>query len=769
MRPRLSSAPTRRFAVARAVPVLFALAAIAGPADAAGSPPKPPNRQAASRLAAATFEVKRATSAVRVDGVLDEPAWVHATRIPLPYEYQPGDNVPPPVKTDCLVTYDEHTLYVGFRAYDPNPSDIRSHLMARDDINTFVEDDHVGILIDAFNDERRAFQFRVNPAGVQADAINSEIDQSEDWSWDAIWRSAARIDEHGYTVEIAIPFNQIRFPAAVGGLTWGFEAFRSYPRSVRHRIASHPTDRNLSCGFCQMNKLTGIVGITPGHNIEIDPTMTVHRSDTREDVSSGPVVRGPISAQPGATVRWSVTPSAIVNATVNPDFSQVEADVAQLDVNTRFALFYPEKRPFFLEGSDFFSTPEQVVFTRTVADPQGGLKLTSKSGPNAVGVFVTRDRINNLILPSNQASDLATIDEPVTGAVLRFRRDVGTGSTIGLLYAGREGDGYHNRLVGPDAFVRLSSTDTGRAQFAYAATAYPRSFVAGRSTAAATAAGADAYAEYQHFARFWTWDVTYNDRAPGFRADSGFIPRVDLRALTGMVQRRFWGSADRAFTTIDVGLDASTTRDHAGTLTDQSVGPFVQYTGPQQSLFYITVTRDKERFAGVTYDLTRAKVNFTLKPGAQTSIGLTGQAGDAIDYVNGRPARILALGPTLEYKVGAPLNLQFSDNLERLTVAPGRLYTANLGQARIVYHFNTRTFVRAIVQFTNIDRDADLFLAPTPSRARTLFSQYLFSYELNPQTVLLVGYSDSYQGLSAVPFAQTGRTFFVKMGYAWLL
>jgi hypothetical protein len=243
-----------------------------------------------------------------------------------------------------------------------------------------------------------------------------------------------------------------------------------------------------------------------------------------------------------------------------------------------------------------------------------------------------------------------------------------------------------------------------------------------------------------------------------------------VRTLTGTLQRRFWGDAHRRFTTFDVGATASQTHDHDGVLTDQSVGPYVQYTGPQQSLFYVTVTQDRERFTGVTYDrLTRGKMTFSVKPGGALSLAVIVEAGDAIDFANAQPARRVAVGPYIEYKVGSPLNIQFSHNLERLSVARGWLFTANLAQTRIVYHFGVRTFVRAILQYTDVARETSLFVEPADSRTRRLFSQYLFSYKLNPQSVLLVGYSDTYQGLTAVPLGRTNRTIFVKVGYAWLL
>jgi len=153
------------------------------------------------------FEVPRAVSEIDIDGELNEPAWQDAAVIRLDYEWFPGNNSQPPVETEGLVTYDDSWLYVAFRAHDPEPRRVRAHLMARDEINTFVQDDHVTIMLDTFNDERRAFQFRVNPLGVQADAIFSEVDGIEDWSWDMIWASAGKITNDGYVVEISFPFD----------------------------------------------------------------------------------------------------------------------------------------------------------------------------------------------------------------------------------------------------------------------------------------------------------------------------------------------------------------------------------------------------------------------------------------------------------------------------------------------------------------------------------------------------------------------------------
>ena len=187
--------------------------------------------------------------------------------------------MPPPVETECLVTYDAKNLYVAFRAHDPKPADIRAHLMDRDDTDTLIQDDHVGVMIDTFNDERRAFQFRVNPLGVQADAVFSEQDGVEDFSWDMMWNAVGRITGDGYIVEMAFPLKQLRFKAGEGAQIWGFEAFRSWPRNVRHRISSQPRDRNKGCVLCQENKIAGLEGLAQGRNVELDPTATFSRTD----------------------------------------------------------------------------------------------------------------------------------------------------------------------------------------------------------------------------------------------------------------------------------------------------------------------------------------------------------------------------------------------------------------------------------------------------------------------------------------------------------
>jgi hypothetical protein len=711
------------------------------------------------------FKISRTSTKIEIDGRLTESAWENAEIIDLPYEYFPGENVTPPVRTEALVTYDDRYFYVGFRAFDPEPEKIRAHLMDRDQVRTLQQDDTVGFLLDTFNDQRRGYYFLVNPLGVQAEAIVTLSD--EDWAWDMIWESFGRITAEGYTVEIAVPFHQLRFPSSGTEHTFGFAAARTWPRNVKHEIQSFYLDFGDSCWICQFNKISGFEAISPGHNIEIDPTLTSSRTDERESYPEGELERGEIELEPGLTARWGVTPSITASGTINPDFSQVEADTAQLEVNERFALFFPEKRPFFLEGEDYFRTPNRAIFTRTVANPAWGVKLTGKIGDNVLGASVTRDRMNNLVIPSNQFSDYESIDQEVTGSVFRYRRDLGRSSTVGVLGTSREADDYHNRLVGIDGFVQVAGADTLEFQVLHTHTLYPNGIAERHHQIADGFAGTGLFARYNHGTRNWGWSVSYEDFSPGFRADFGFIPRVDYRHVLAWVSRTWWGDANRWWTSFDIGPGFARTVSHNGVLLNQNIGIEGALQGPLQSKLYFYISDDKETFNNVTFDLNQRLVKFEIQPTGSMKIRLDGEWGNRIDSFNTQKGDAVSFRPGIELKIGTHVNFLFSHAYQRLNIDRGRLYQENLTEARLFYHFDVRTLVRLIVQYRSIDRNPTLFPTPVPPHDSRLNLQFLASYKLNPRTVFLVGYSDQHRGLHDLPLTQTNRTFFVKLGYAW--
>lgn len=710
------------------------------------------------------FTVTRSAGPIVVDGVLDEVAWQSASVIALNYEFFPGNNTPPHAPTTCLVTFDREHLYVAFRATDPAPNEIRGHLADRD---APVEEDTVGFMLDTFNDGRRAFQFRVNARGVQMDAFNSDVDDIEDWSWDAIWDAKTHMGADGYTVEVSVPFSSLRFPKGSAVQTWGFMAMRDMPRSTRYRMRSAFTDRGRQCVVCQFDKLTGFTDIAPGRNLEFDPTATFARTDTRDAFPSGAMTTGDRKPQAGLSARWSITPNIVAGGTVNPDFYQVEADAAQLSVNQRFELFFPEKRPFFLEGADIFATPIQAFFSRTVADPNWGVKLTGKQGRNTFGAFAAEDAITGIVIPGFEDSESANLTTRNLSTALRFRRDVGErGSSVGVLYTGREGDVYSNRLGSADALVRLTDADSLRVQGLFSRTQYPSDVARDFNQSAVPFTGATYGAEYKHETHNWSWELSHVGLSPGFRADAGFISQVGARQTRAEMQRAVWGGPARWFNQLQFGASAERTEDWHGRNVSWGCDVQAEYSGRWQMTVEYTPACNHESFGGRTYDNFRHNLQWSMRPSGAFSVEASATIGGAIDFANSRKADQVTLNGGIGFNVARGFEGSVSHTHQRLDVAGGTLFTARLTQARVMYHLNLRTYVRAILQYTDIDRAPALYRSAVAASSQQAFTQLLFSYKLNPQTVLLLGYSDNASGNPSYDLTRTDRTFFVKVGYA---
>ncbi|HUP47272.1 MAG TPA: sugar-binding protein [Thermoanaerobaculia bacterium] len=711
-----------------------------------------------SSTAAGAVTVKKAAGPIRVDAILDEPAWQEATPMAIDREWFPGDDIPAAVPTEVFVTWDDDKLYVAFRATDPEPQRIRARYADRDGA---LNDDNVGFFVDPFNDDRIAYQFRVNPLGVQGDAINSDVEGSEDFSWDAIWDSAGRITESGYVVELAIPLQQLRIPAGGGARPWGFMAMRDYPRSVRHRFRSVVTDENRNCLICQFADLHGLGITTVGRNVEVTPTLT---ANLRQDRTSGALATEEQGIEPGVSGRWAVTTGTSLQATINPDFSHVEADAAQLDVNTRFALSFPEKRPFFLEGSDFFETQLPLVFTRTIADPVAGLKLTGKAGPHAYGILLARDRITNFLIPSDSFSERRSVERGSTTGVLRYRRSLGSAATAGVLVSSRSGDGYGNTVVSGDSFFRATEQDSIRVQVAGSQSEVPATIGAD-----GTLTGHALLATYDHSERDWFWRAEYAEISPQFRADAGLFNQVGVRGAEAGVQRRVRGGPDRWFRNLFFAVSGDARQEWGGEWTEWGSDIVGTYQGSRQSYVSLLLAPNQEHFDGRTYHNTRYAIDTSIQAGRDATIGFFLNWGEAIDFTNNRKAEFVTLNPGTTFHIGRRVSGRASWVRQVFRTPEGaRIFIADIPQARLLYHFNRRTFVRAILQHRSVERNQAQYVVPVNRRSRGLLSQLLFSYRLDAQTVFLAGYSDNYAGTEVVDLTQTNRALFMKLSYAWL-
>ena len=759
--------PQRDLVNRRRLQVLCALLALAVPGATSGRAEETPAAPVASATGRPTYTVPRAAAAPKIDGQLDDALWQAPPLVPLAYEVRPGENTPAPVQTDVWIAYDDHHLYFAFRAADPNPKAIRARYSDRD---RAFQDDFVGVVLDTFDDERRGFEFFVNPLGVQMDLMQNEITGIEDETWDAIWYSAGRLTAGGYEVEMAIPFSALRFLDGGRVQTWGLDALRVYPRDSRYQFTSTPRVRGKNCYLCQAAKITGMQGISPGRDIEFDPTVIASRTDARRDPPSGPMEDGGIDTEAGISARWGVTPNLTLNAAINPDFSQVEADAAQLSINTQFAIFYPEKRPFFLEGADLFSTKLGVVYTRNIADPSWGLKLTGKSGAHAIGAIASRDAVTNVLVPGSEFSDFGSIDTANTSGIARYRHDVGRASTIGVLFTGRRGDGYQNGLGGIDALFRWQERYALRVEAFGSQTEYPREFATTFGQPNGSFADHAVRLGFSRQTRDWYLSGVLLDVGEGFRADLGFVPQVGVRQAESYLEHQWYGEKGDPYTQLTLGAHLNQIERREGRdLLVRQVEAYGFYQGPWQSFAELHVNAGRRGIDSRVFDDNYIYFYGEAKPTGLLSLYFEGRAGDQVDFANARQGQGLRLSPSVRLEPGRHLRLQLSHTYATLDAHGGRVFTARVTELRTTYQFSLRTFARLVTQHFSVDRDPALYEATVDRRSQDLTNQLLFAYKVNPQTVLFLGYSDSSLADDRVDLTRQSRTLFFKLGYAWQL
>ncbi len=723
--------------------------------------------RAAAEPASATTEktpwrVPKVTSPVVIDGVLDDDVWERALVMGVNTEVRPGENVPAPVETDMLLAYSESHFYVAFRALDSDPSRIRARLCDRD---RMWDDEWVVIGIDTYNDQRGGYEFACNPLGIQGDTAGGVHGDGN--AWDAIWDSAGRIFDWGYSVEMAIPFSSLRFQRSEGEQIWGVDAVRSYPRDVRHHIGLYPRDRDNNCYYCQMEKLVGFGGATPGRNLEIDPTISATASQVRPGFTEGAFDDPESEYDVGVTGRWGVTPNVTLSAAVNPDFSHVEADAFQLSVNRRDALWYEEKRPFFLEGAGIFND----FYTRSIADPIWGVKLTGKEGANAFGALVAQDEVTDLIIPGSERSQWTTLDMESTAAVLRYRRDVGEQSQVDVLMNGRTGGDYHNLVGGAKADLWLSeSAHAGLAALA-SRTSYPDSVADAFSQPVGEFDGGGYGVELGHYTSGLDVFAEYAQLGPDFRTDLGFTTRVGFSVAEAGLGHTWYADSDNWWTNLNLGSKYERREDSEGGLLSEGYHLWSNYQGQKESFGHLGGWLGTETYGGEALDTWDISYDAGFWPTGWLFLMANGSYGEHIDTADVRTGRRFALTPRVEAKIGRHLSAELAHNYERFDVDDGRLYTANLTYLKAVYQFSPRVFVRAIAQLYNEDRDLVLYVDPAGlgSEESWLASQILLSYKINPQTVFFLGYSDFHYGDQPRDIVQTDRTLFAKIGYAFVL
>ena len=560
-----------------------------------------------------------------------------------------------------------------------------------------------------------------------------------------------------------------RVPDVDGEKTWGYDLLRMYPRDRTYRLSNHPRDRNRSCYLCQVGKLQGLEGSEPSRDIEIVPTITASQLSTTDEPGVVPMEAGDPEVEAGVTLRWGITPDLTANLAINPDFSQIEADVLQLDVNNRFALYFPERRPFFLEGADYYHTPIDAVFTRTVADPDLGAKLTGKRGDHTFGLFAALDAETNLLFPGLFESDSETLEQENTAIVGRYSYGFADTSSVGALLTARDGDDYRNVVVGIDGRWKINDQHRIEFQYLQTETEYPDAVAIEFEQPLDTFSGEGSLLGYNYGSRNWFGGVNYENYSSGFRADSGFVSQVGGEGYRARFGRLWHGTDKNWWNRIRASVHADRKIAEDGRELEEEKTVRLVFGGVLQTWFQFAYEESTELWEGVDYDQKEGRVYFEITPTRGVYLSMLGTYGDKIDYSNNQLGKATRIEPFVIWNITQKLLLRLKGVSSKLDTPDGdMIFDATVLDARLTWQFSLRSFLRLTVQNTDVKRNQAEYIEEIDEQSQDLGLQLLYSYKINPQTVFFLGYSDQYLDDDSVDdLTVTDRTWFMKVGYAW--
>ena len=704
--------------------------------------------------------VRLDSASIRIDGVIDEAVWRQATPIHGLTSFDPADGEPPASQLQAWVFYDAGALYVAARITLP-PERQRGRLVAREQLNN---DDLLEVMIDPFLDRRTGYAFTVNPYGVQEDWT---IDD-DDWSnaWDGVWESAARRDDTGFSVEVRIPFRTLRFVPAQAQ-DWGF-GLGVFSGAQQQYDKWPPMRRDHGSVIAQLGTLRGLSGLSTSHNLDVLPTLTTAYGGA--DAGGGfrwdhPVLartRDPGIVDLGLDVAWGVSSATTLNLTVNPDFSQVEADADQLTYNLRFPLVLAEKRPFFLEGVGVFTTPVSLLYTRSIVDPIAGAKLTGRTGAWSVGVLALWDQLplgSRLVEPNRPSGFEDATGKDAIDSVARVALDLDASARVGLwvsdktLYDRPSGSiAARNDVVSADASLALAGLYLLRGQAG-------GSYIAGDHAAPHGDFGGGFYSldARRHDAALYV-DLRSEYYSPGFRAETSPITRVGIVPSSAETSYRFY-TASGALPYVDAGVLLSSVQA-AGSLVllDGAVRPTLAAHLGKNADLALHYSRGQETFGRRFTAIDLVTAELSAYPWNALSVAAKFAAGDQINY----HLDDLFLGRTVQAELHATIaplyNLVLDlDYTKSLLWRPGGALAADvdLFYAKLALSFTTRLWLRLLSQ---LDDGQDV-----------LRTSALIAYLIDPGTEAYLGYEEADLAVAAgSPHAQDRRVFF-KWSYRWQL
>ncbi|MBT4064563.1 MAG: carbohydrate binding family 9 domain-containing protein [Candidatus Marinimicrobia bacterium] len=738
----------------RIMPILFGIGILGAGA--------PKSSVKSEDLQSRIFEITRTSDLIEIDGDFDDKGWQKATTTNNFLEFQPGDNINPTEETEVKLTYDKNYLYVAFTAYS-NPEEIRASFQKRDQA---WGDDFVAIVIDTYGDANSAIMIASNPYGIQMDALNQG--DNEDESFDIIYESKGKITDEGYQVEMAIPFSSLSFPKK-HIQEWKITFYRSLPRSTRSQIVWGGFDRSNPCWLCQLGTLKGIEGIEQKDRIEFLPTVVGAQSselDNNDEMQSA----NP-SSEASLGVKYSFSSDRTAEVTINPDFSQVEADEDQVDVNTTFALSFREKRPFFNEGADLMDTWINAIYTRSINNPIAAGRIINRGQKNTWALLSAMDEDSPYIIPGEERSYTAMGKRSLSN-IFRYKRSLDSGSYFGLLATNRqmmdnEGSG---SVFGFDTRYRFNDMYQLEFQTVFSHTKEPNdslvvsshefgdghSFTFDGESFTGNAVEVELSRETEH----WILETGYDHNSPTFRAENGFIRSNNNRRA---YLKSIWIAFPNSFVTKAVGgINTGVRQNFDGESKSQYIAFFGNVELPRQ--FRVNMSYNYEPFARFKETKLKNLSSFNLNINSSFSKSLTFGGGlNTGEYIvrfldtpkKGKSSAMWLWG---QIKITDKLMVSPRYNTQKMTTLDGKeeYFSGYLASLRVNYQFNESFGFKLLGQYNDFSNSFTV--------------QPLLTYQPSPFTIFYIGSSQNqFVNTLSMDAIENGRLnsrqYFMKFQY----
>ncbi|MES2296695.1 MAG: DUF5916 domain-containing protein [Pseudomonadota bacterium] len=715
----------------------------------------------------AAFQAHRigaAEGTIALDGVLDEAAWKKAPVFDSFYEAFPGEKLAAPVRTEVRLAYDGKYLYVGLKAHDPAPALLRAPFARRDKVS--ADQDWLALYIDPTGSKQSAQFIYVNPRGAISDGMYSDAG-GEDFAPDFDIDVATARFEGGWSVELRIPFSALAYSQAQTA-PWNLVVVRNMAREQRVKMMSGPMPRTSNCMLCYAEVIEGLSDLPSGWNWSATPQVVARRGT---DEAPGRARHSFASAAFSLDLKVRPNPQTALDATIHPDFSQIELDTPQLSGNTNFGLFVSEKRPFFLEGSDMLQTLLRGVSTRAISNPAWGVRYTRRDAASDVTLLTALDSGGGLVqLPKAYGTDFAPQDVHSQATVARANLRFGA-LAVGALATDRsymDGRGY-NRVIGPDFSWQRNGDERLRGQLLVSATTAQASS-AGQLERGALASGHAASFEWMRDDDNYGYYGSVEDVSDGFRADNGFFSQVGYRDLSTSFTKKFGPTGILNELNLYSQIERKTDRQGAIISNDYREGIWMQ--GPfdtQVNLRYKPAGSVRVARGGQLFRTNQIWGRIDSNPGSVFAhVSLEAELGDEVDVDAARLGRgglVLAyakLRPADRFACEASYSSSWIHG-PGLAGADVRAYRERALQLNGIYHLGEHDTLRMTLQRSQVLRDPAFYAAPVAARQRTAVTSFVYTHAVGLSNAVYAGLTRSNGDAPAQDGEQRQNELFVKL------